>query len=943
MGSKKAASKFKKIFFKIFGKARWFVLALVVSLSLAIAISLWSTAPSYLQGMNDVNGNLVHDIPLSQADLFSINDNGTAVVNSSATSSGIGAVINIDSGKQSYSGFSQVVVSTFGGEYFYPDNLVITDDNVIYGLKRERLNERSLISTKDTIVRLSEDYKYLGEVCSFEYDTSKRQRTSKLSLMHYYDGAVTFATIEKEGVYLYSIDTKTQAITKSDLYPTDPDGTYTTGVTPIDGSFIFIRSDGKLYDVTFNGPLDNCIYRYDIKADGESESPFINVFARVNGKLYVTDTRSMHAIYLLENGKLEKVFDVGNEDSMILSLDSYRKEGSSSESLVVNLDSGLMVYTDEELEQKNPIIHFSYLFTVDIEEILELVTWISLQCLLINLIIRKKTLLYKQLILIIPIFVILAIVVSVKVYIYSDKNLSERLDNELTIICDLGKSEFDDYDFSDLMKIDEDTGAAYNELVSKLNKLSSAQDNDWSMDYVFSVVYKADNGDMVILAGDDRIYTPMRFREKAKFNEVSSASDELFTDNEITSFFSDNYVRSTISVLGQIDDKNDTGRYYLKVSSDKGALFSQRSDILLKVFLYTLLAISVLTMLIVLSFLNTQRVIKKATKTVKEISKGDLSARIDYKSKDELGEICSQVNEMGQSLEKLFAEKDETEKFYYKFVPEKFRELLGKEKFTDLALGDAKSCELTVLFCDIRSFSINSEMMTAKENFSFVNVIYGKMGPLIREHKGFIDKYIGDAIMALFENADDAVKCGIELYKAIVLDPKTAEELNVSDINIGIGIHSGMAMAGIVGEEERLAGTVISDTVNLSSRLESLTKQYKTAMLVSKDTIDRLNDPDSLDLRYLGIVQVAGVNEVKAIYEVLDCLPEDSRTIRSSNRSELREAIRLFSLGRRDGAVKALQSIKGSGKNDHVTDMYLDYIRDMSDDDKGNVFRFVRK
>ena len=298
---------------------------------------------------------------------------------------------------------------------------------------------------------------------------------------------------------------------------------------------------------------------------------------------------------------------------------------------------------------------------------------------------------------------------------------------------------------------------------------------------------------------------------------------------------------------------------------------------------------------------------------------------------------------MAISLERSFEEKDRTEKFYYKFVPEKFREYLGKDSFTDLTLGDASSRELTVLFCDIRSFSINSEIMTAKENFSFVNTIYGKAGPIIREHNGFVDKYIGDAVMALFENADDAVSCGVDLYRAIVLDPATAKELNISDINIGIGIHTGMAMIGIVGESERLSGTVISDTVNLSSRLESLTKQYKTAMLISKDTVDRLSSPDDLDLRYLGMLQVAGVNEVRGVYEVLDCLREEDKKVRSDNSTEFREAVRLFQLGRRDDAVKALEKLAAEGRSDHVVDMYLEYIRSLSPDDKGNIFRFVRK
>ena len=525
----------------------------------------------------------------------------------------------------------------------------------------------------------------------------------------------------------------------------------------------------------------------------------------------------------------------------------------------------------------------------------------------------------------------------------SDNSNAARINNEITVICDLGKSEFDGFDFTDLMSVNERTGSAYLALNEKFGKLGVSHGHDWSRSYVFSVVYINDEGDIVLLAGDDELYIPLYYRYSQSFYDINEDNAEAFIDNGVKSFMDDDYGESTITVFGRIADKDNTGRYYFMVSTDNSSLYSQRSELFGSVVVYCSLVIIVLTLIIIITCLVTMRIIKKASKAVKEISNGNLSARINYRSKDELGQICSEVDEMGRSLETLFEEKDKTEQFYYKFVPEKFRELLGKENFTDLELGDAKSCELTVLFCDIRGFSINSEMMTAKENFAFANIIYGKMGPIVRNNNGFVDKYIGDAVMGLFENADDAVRCGIELYKSIVLDPKTAEELKVSDINIGIGVHTGMAMVGIVGESERLSGTVISETVNMSSRLESLTKQYKTAMLVSKATIDRLSDPDSLDLRYLGIVQVAGVNEVEAVYEVLDCLSDDIRARRSANSRDLRESIRLFSLGRRGEAADFLQRLADSGRNDYVTDLYLNYIRNMSDDDKGNVFRFVRK
>ena len=938
---KKIFRVIKKIIFKVFGKARWWLVIFAIS-GILLSISTMTAAIfPYTNGIKTWEGDFVREYSPREMDEVSINDKGKAVLVSEEFNLGIGSVFNIDSNGKSYSNIRDITTSLSKNETINPYNFVITDENEIYAVSSDMLNE-SLIFTKDTIVKISDEYKYVQDVCSFDYDTSQRQRYSRLSDLHYYNGKVTFASVEEDGVYLYSLDTVSQALSESKFYPTDENGTYTACVIPVDDSFIFLRSDGNVYRTGFDEPLGDSIYKFDIKIGEECDNPYFNRAVLVDGKLYVTDTQGDGSVYLLEDGALEKVFNIhdveGKDDSWIVNLEAYHPEGSSEETLVVCLFDGFLTYSDGNLLEKNVVIKINPTITMWIEKLLENLISIAFIALFINLIIRKKTLLYKQLILTLPIFIAITITCAVKLYIYSDSKMGDDLADDLNVVCQLGKDEFEGYDFSGLLKVDENTGASYREMTKVFEKMGSGT-RRWSDKYVFAVMYQNDMNEVALLGADDTLYMPLQFQSTGKVSDT----DEVYVDNQMLSMFEESNRDSDMSAFGKIKDKDNTGRFYLVVSADTGYIFSERKDILFKVFIYGFLIISVLITLIVVSMMNTLRVIRKATKTVKEISDGNLSSRINYKSKDELGEICSEVNEMGQSLETLFNEKDETEKFYYKFVPEKFRELLGKESFTDLNLGDAKSCELTVLFCDIRSFSINSEMMTAKENFSFVNVIYGKMGPIVRKNNGFVDKYIGDAVMALFENADDAIRCGIEMYQEVALDIRTAEELNISDINIGIGIHTGMAMVGIVGESERLSGTVISDTVNLSSRLESLTKQYKTAMLISKDTVDRLSDAEALDLRYLGMVQVAGVNEVKPVYEVLDCLPEEAHENRAANKDDFREALRLFQLGRRKDAVKALEDIESAGKNDYVSDMYLKYISEMSDDDKGNVFRFVRK
>ena len=935
----------KKIIFKLFGKARWYFVAFVLGVIILLASLYVGSLTPYIftpKGPGTFSNNYnVDDITR-----FAVNEDGLAVILSSNTDFGLCGIVDLDTGKQNFAGVSIITSDLFNNKYFYPVNFEITDDGDIYAVKMDILNGRSLIFDKETVVHISKDYRYLDDIYEIDYDVADRMRDSKMSRLNYYDGKVTFAVVEKNGVLLYSIDTDTQAVTVSDLYPTDADGTYTTLAIPVEDSFIFLRSDGNVYKVGFNEPLGDVFYKFDLKTDEKSDNPYFTQAVISGGKLYVSDEYDPSVVYLIENGTAKKVIDlneVTGKDNKIGFLKSYHSKNEDKDILVICTDNEIYTYSDGELLKKDISLKIKKNFWMHLFDIIVIMVMVSAVGLFINLIIRKKTLLYKQILLTMPVFIVLTVTVAAKIYQYSEKLKQENTINDITIICELATSEFDGYDFSGLFTVDENTGAAYEALCEKLEKFSANNRNKWSQNYMFAIEYRTWDDSSVTLAGDDKIYMPLHTREVAKFKGVDCDTDTVYVDDVITSLFSSHAIDSKISAYGKIADKSGSGNFYLTVSTDYGSFYSERRDIYNRVYLYSLLTIGILTTMLVMSIIYVSRVIKKATKVVRRISEGDLTARIKYKSKDELGEICAQVNEMGQSLEVLFDEKDKTEKFYYKFVPEKFRELLGKENFTDLFLGDAKSSELTVLFCDIRSFSINSEIMTAKENFAFVNVIYGIAGPIIRENNGFVDKYIGDAVMALFENADDAVKCGIELYHKIVLDKSTAEELRISDINIGIGIHSGMAMVGIVGESERLSGTVISDTVNLSSRLESLTKQYKTAMLVSKDTVDRMKDPDALGLRYLGIVQVAGVNEVKAVYEVLDCLDEKEREERTKNSEELREAIRLFHLGRRADAIAELKKISDAGKNDYVTDLYLNYISEMSDDDKGNVFRFVIK
>ncbi|TAF33592.1 MAG: response regulator, partial [Oscillatoriales cyanobacterium] len=172
-----------------------------------------------------------------------------------------------------------------------------------------------------------------------------------------------------------------------------------------------------------------------------------------------------------------------------------------------------------------------------------------------------------------------------------------------------------------------------------------------------------------------------------------------------------------------------------------------------------------------------------------------------------------------------------------RFVPNEFLGFLGCESIVDIKLGDAVQLEMSVLFSDIREFTTLSEQMTPEDNFKFINSYLSHMEPLIVENRGFIDKYIGDAIMALFsEGADDAVRAGIAMLHALVEYNQERASAGYIPIKIGVGINTGSLMLGIVGGPSRMDGTVISDAVNLASRIESLTKKYGVSLLITDPT-----------------------------------------------------------------------------------------------------------
>jgi signal transduction histidine kinase/class 3 adenylate cyclase len=211
-----------------------------------------------------------------------------------------------------------------------------------------------------------------------------------------------------------------------------------------------------------------------------------------------------------------------------------------------------------------------------------------------------------------------------------------------------------------------------------------------------------------------------------------------------------------------------------------------------------------------------------------------------------------------------------------KFIPNEFLRSIGREKITEVTLGDYASKEVSILFTDIRDFTSLSETMSPEDNYKFINAFNARMGPIIRENKGFILQYLGDSIMAVFmHSSEDALIAAIGIQKNIgefnVLRTGKGRE----PIKVGVGIHTGPLVMGITGDSNRMNATTIADTVNIGARLESLNKFYHTGILISETSFDQLEDEAKYHTRFLGEVVVKGKTRPVKIHE---CFDGDLRT-----------------------------------------------------------------
>jgi len=280
------------------------------------------------------------------------------------------------------------------------------------------------------------------------------------------------------------------------------------------------------------------------------------------------------------------------------------------------------------------------------------------------------------------------------------------------------------------------------------------------------------------------------------------------------------------------------------------------------------------------------------------------------------------------------------------YSPHELLGFLGKDSVVDVELGNHAERFMSILFADIRDFTSLSETMTPQQTFDMINSYLTSMSPVVSAYHGIIDKYIGDGIMALFPvSADAAVHAALALLARLDEYNAGRRRAGYQPIRIGIGVNTGILMLGMIGSQNRMEGTVISDAVNIAARLEALTKEYGVALLISEHTLYGLTDRGRFDVRYLGRVRVRGKSRGESIYEVFNHDDPGVRRGKTESMDDFDQAVAYYQLKQVDKALALFRRVSEKNPEDSPAKVYLSrcemYLKHGVHEDTGELLNNV--
>jgi predicted ATPase/class 3 adenylate cyclase len=260
---------------------------------------------------------------------------------------------------------------------------------------------------------------------------------------------------------------------------------------------------------------------------------------------------------------------------------------------------------------------------------------------------------------------------------------------------------------------------------------------------------------------------------------------------------------------------------------------------------------------------------------------------------------------------------------YSRFTPREYLRFLGHDSILDVKLGDHRHENMTVLFSDVRSYTAISEQLTPEENFQLMSTYFKQMSKIVAGHQGIINQLLGDGIMAFFTDPGKALEAAVAMQLRLQRYNRSRLASGHIPLRVGIGLHTGPVIIGIMGDEGRMDITISSDTVNTASRIEGLTKHFGANILLSEQVVAQLSDAARQQLRTLGKVQLQGKSEEVGIFECFGGDEPETSAGKAASRPAFQAALSAYAAGQFQSAADGLSQVAALNADDRPAQFFL--------------------
>jgi len=542
---------------------------------------------------------------------------------------------------------------------------------------------------------------------------------------------------------------------------------------------------------------------------------------------------------------------------------------------------------------------------------------LSLWLVYVHLMNRRVSLFLKQGVVIVPIIVVGMVLLSNSIYNGFSSRMEEEMQRELSLLARNGQQLIDGDRLEKLRSPADYRNGEYEFIREKMDFLFAGE-QDIERQGLYSTLYKYDEGQLYIIMDDDdgvNMFKPF---------EMNEENESVRLEGIIRTGQWEDANGKWLYAIGPVYNSNQEVVGIYETGRDLSVLYQANQKIYQNILQNIAIITGVLLVIILAGTFFMLSTVRKLRKSVMAMADGNWDVEVNVKSRDEVGDLGEQFNRMARYIRQYISDITSFSEVSYRFVPQQIFKSLGKKGILDIRLGDQVQQEMSVMVANLRDFRKLSQTLTPKENFNFMNAFLRRFGPLVRREDGLVSKYLGAGFMALFPGyAEEALRAAIAIRQELDDYNASRRQSGYAPIDIGIAIHRGPLMMGIIGEERRWEGNVISDDVHLTATLEKMSEELGASVLVTRDLFEQLREPERFRHRSLGRITPEGQDQAIELIDVFEGDSEPVRLAKERTKALFERGLMLCQEGRFYDARETFVEVIKQNRMDKAAKLYF--------------------